>query len=133
MGVLAIRTLLVRVVRLRDGGTREYRRPFLRLGRNPESEVAIAGDPDVSWDHGVIFKHAGEFYYRHLSETNPAWITAGPRQVVLQPSEKREVMLQARNEVRIGNCNFAVEVLVSGGKQKVVPTNKQDQDGEGSH
>ena len=124
---------LVRVVRPGDGGTREYRRPFLRLGRNPESEVPITGDPDVSWDDGVIFKHAGEFYYRHLSETNPAWIIAGPRQVILQPSEKREVMLQARNEVRVGNCSLGVEVLVSGGKQKVVPTNKQDQDGEGPH
>jgi uncharacterized protein DUF4062/FHA domain-containing protein len=120
---------LVRVARGGSGGTREYRRPFLRLGRNPESEVSISDDPDVSWDHGVIFKHAGEFYYRHLSETNPAWITAGPRQVVLQPAEKQEVMLQARNEVRIGNSKLAVDVLVSGGKQKVVPTNKQDQDG----
>ena len=120
---------LVRVARSGSGLTREYRRPFLRLGRNPESEITISDDPDVSWDHGVIFKHAGEFYYRHLSETNPAWITSGSRQVVLPPSEKREVMLQAVNEVRVGNSRLAVEVLVSGGRQKVVPTNKQDESG----
>ncbi len=120
---------LVRITRKDSGDRREYRRPFLRLGRNPESEVAISGDPDVSWDHGVIFKHAGEFYYRHLSETNPAWITAGQRQVVLQPTEKREVMLQTSNEVRVGNSRLAVEVLISGGKQRIIPTNKQDQDG----
>lgn len=120
---------LVRIVRAGSDTTKEYRRPFLRLGRNPESEVPISDDPDVSWEHGVIFKHAGEFYYRHLSNTNPAWITAGQRQVVLQPSEQREVMLQARNEVRIGNSRLAVDVLVSGGKRKVIPTNKQDENG----
>jgi hypothetical protein len=31
--------------------------------------------------------------------------------------------------VRVGNSRLAVEVLISGGKQKIIPTNKQDQDG----
>jgi len=120
---------LVRVSRAGGSVAKEYRRPFLRLGRNPELEISISDDPDVSWEHGVIFKHAGAFYYRHLSQTNPAWISDGQRQLILQPSGGQEVMLQARNEVRIGNTRLAIEVLLSSGRQKVVPTNKQDQDG----
>jgi hypothetical protein len=120
---------LVRVALVGSGAVKEYRRPFLRLGRNPDLEISISDDPDVSWEHGVIFKHAGEFYYRHLSQTNPAWITAGERQLILRPSEKQEAMLQARNEVRIGNTRLAIDVLVSSEKQRVVPTNKQDEDG----
>ncbi len=107
----------------------ELRRPFLRLGRNPESEIPISDDPDVSWDHGVIFQHAGEFFYRHLSQTNPAWITAGDRQVITPACERHEVMLQARNKVRVGTTEFAVDVVMSGGRPKLIPTNKQDQDG----
>jgi hypothetical protein len=108
---------------------RDFRRPFLRLGRNPESEIQISSDLNVSWDHGAIYKHAGEFYYRHLSQTNPAWIAAGPRQIVLRPGEMQEVMLAARNEIKIGNTTLTVNVTLSGGRPKVVATNKQAENG----
>lgn len=119
---------LVRITREGSADTHEYRRPFLRLGRNPESEVSISDDARISWDHGVIFKHAGDFYYRHLSAVNPAWVTAGTRQVMLQPSERDEVILQARNVIRIGDSRLVVDVLARGGRSKTVPTDKQDND-----
>jgi hypothetical protein len=120
---------LVRVTALKSGATRDIRLPFLRLGRNPESEVPISDDPDVSWDHGVVFQHAGEFFYRHLGQTNPAWITAGDRQIVTPPCEKHEIMLQARNKVRVGTTEFGIDVVISGGRPKLIPANKQDHDG----
>lgn len=120
---------LVRITREGSTETHEYRRPFLRLGRNPESEVSISDDARISWDHGVIFKHAGDFYYRHLSDVNPAWVTAGTRQVMLKPSERREVILQAHNEIRIGNSRLLVDVRAAGGRSKTIPTAGQDDDG----
>jgi hypothetical protein len=120
---------LVRITRKGSTETHEYRRPFLRLGRNPESEISISDDTHISWDHGVIFKHAGDFYYRHLSAVNPAWVTTGTRQVMLQPSGRGEVILQACNEIRIGDSRLLVDVLArGGGRSKTVPTDKQDDD-----
>src|SRR5262245_51256998 len=65
---------IVRVQRVGTEDAREFRRPFLRFGRNPDVEVPVVDDPEVSWEHGMAFKHAGQLFYRHLSATNNSWL-----------------------------------------------------------
>jgi hypothetical protein len=106
---------------------REFRRPFLRFGRNPEIEVPILGDPDVSWEHGMAFKHDGQFYYRHLSRTNNTWLTSQLRSIMLRPGDQQEVPLSAQTQLRMGNTTLQIEIALAAEQRKVVPTNKQDE------
>ena len=106
---------------------REFRRPFLRFGRNPEIEMPILGDPDVSWEHGMAFKHDGQFYYRHLSRTNNTWLTSQLRSIVLRPGNQQEVPLSAQNQLRIGHTTLHVEIALAVEQRKVVPTSEQDE------
>lgn len=117
---------VIRVRRDGDGQARDYRRPFLRFGRNPEIEVAIVGDPEVSWEHGMVFKHAGRFSYRHLSRTNRTWLTVDGRSVMLRPGERREVVLGAHTELRMGSTTLRVEIALPLARQPYVPTDPQD-------
>lgn len=105
---------------------KEFRRPFLRFGRNPEAEVPIVDDPDVSWEHGMIFKHAGQFYYRHLSSTNPSRVSTETRQILLIPGRQQEVALGYQNHIQLGRTTLSIEIALGTLTEKLVPTNKQD-------
>jgi hypothetical protein len=119
------------IIRIRQAGPshgkiREFRRPFLRFGRNPEAEIAITNDPDVSWEHGMLFKHEGQFYYRHMSGTNATWLTTDTCKALLRPGDQQEIRLGLQNQLRIGNTTFDVDVILSAERLKLMPTNKQE-------
>lgn len=117
---------IIRIQRVGDAETKAFRRPFLRFGRNPEVEVSVLSDPDVSWEHGMIFKHAGQFYYRHLSKVNPTWLNTEIRKALLRPGDQQEIPLGINNQLRIGNTTFDVHVAASPERSKAIPTNKQE-------
>lgn len=109
-----------------NGDAREFRRPFLRFGRNPEAEVLIKNDPTVSWEHGMMFKHEGRFYYRHLSAINATRLTTDDRKILLRPGDQEEICLGSRNELRIGNTTLEVDVILSVNQPKCVPTDPEE-------
>jgi hypothetical protein len=118
------------IVRVRRDGAKEaleFRRPFLRFGRDPDIEVAVLDDSQVSRAHGMVFKHAGLFYYRHLSRTNVSCLTTGERDVMLRPDDQQEVALGARNQLRIGNTTLHIEVMLFQQPGQFVATDKQDE------
>jgi hypothetical protein len=99
----------------RDGESnlvKEFQRPFLRFGRNPDLEFPL-NDRGVSWEHGMVVKHSERFYYRHLSRTNNSWLVADAGEIVLRPGDQQEVPLSAHNQLRIGNTSLHVEIVLT--------------------
>lgn len=108
-----------------DAPSIEFRRPYLRVGRSPEAEVFIDGDPDVSWEHGIIIKTGGQFFYQHLSAINPTMLESENRQTLLKPGESQQMPLESYNRIKVGNTVLTVEVENSTGPTKKVSTNKR--------
>jgi hypothetical protein len=106
-------------------GWREFRKAFIRLGRDPLSDVEIVDDDGVSWEHGCIMRVGDVFVYRHISKTNDTRIHGSCGERVLQPDEAAEVKLSQGDRLTIGDTTLEVEFKVRADNRPRVETRRK--------
>src|SRR5574340_1395529 len=71
--------IIISVVKGAQSGARfECDEEVITLGRGPSNRITLQ-DPVVSWQHGQITLHDGQYIYRDLNSTNGSLIARGSR------------------------------------------------------
>ena len=86
----------------------ETRDRIVTIGRAPYSTL-VCSERDVSWLHGEIFLQRGEYYYRHLSDTNPSILRRNGVEHFFRAGKKEELPLRNQDRLTIGNSTFIIE------------------------
>ena len=89
--------IIISVVKGEQSGQRfECDEEVITLGRGPSNRITVE-DPVVSWQHGQITLHDGQYIYRDLNSTNGSLIARGSRrwkldrvvpEMTLEPGDK---------------------------------------------
>jgi hypothetical protein len=117
---------LRRVAPIQDREPTEFKAYFVSIGRNPQSMFSI-NDPEVSWDHGQIVFMRGQYYYRHVSQTNATKLFQRGVQKLLRPGSNEEVPLTNQDRLVIGSTTLAVEFNLVNVDRGYVPTTPEGQ------
>jgi hypothetical protein len=106
------------------GEPAQYHDEFVSIGRSPENTIVIE-DPEVSWEHGQIIRMKGQYYYRHLSQTNGTFILRRGHQLKLRPGNRDEVVLHNQDQISLGGLTFSIDFDLIGGAPPYIGTKKR--------
>jgi len=121
---------MVRIRRLKpqaESKWLESAEAVITIGRSPESFVRI-DDPEVSWEHGQILRMKGQYYYRHLSDTNPTVIERRGAQILMKKGRKIEAILYNQDRLTMGNAGILVAYDLIGVDDGYIPTAKRPEE-----
>jgi len=75
---------------------------YITIGRSPKSDVLLE-DKTISWEHGYILLIENEYFYRHVSKTNPTYIKRHHEEILLRQDITTEIRLKNNDRISIGN------------------------------
>lgn len=81
---------------------------LITIGRSPHNIIQLS-DQEVSWEHGQIILKQGEYYYNHLSTTNPSVIRRKGDEYMLLPKSSQEICLRNQDRLIMGQTKFVIE------------------------